>query len=108
MLRIAHKLNYVAFSANTKQKMGMKAAECIPLTLEPESRFYQEPVAVLDFQSLYPSVIMAYNICYTTCLGRIELIGKEGSFKFGCGINYDAESNFLFIVLNVWTLATWV
>ena len=29
---------------------------------------------------------MAYNICYTTCLGRIESIGKEGSFKFGCGI----------------------
>ena len=85
MLRIARKLNFVAFSANNKQKTAMKAPECIPLTLEPESKFYQDPVAVLDFQSLYPSVIMAYNICYTTCLGRIESIGKEGSFKFGCG-----------------------
>jgi DNA polymerase elongation subunit (family B) len=85
MLRIARKLDYVAFSANQKQKALMKAAECLPLTLEPESRFYTEPIAVLDFQSLYPSVIIAYNICYTTCLGRVESIGKEGSFRFGCG-----------------------
>ena len=69
----------------------------IPLTLEPESKFYKDPVAILDFQSLYPSVIMAFNICYTTCLGRIELIGKEGSFKFGCG----NEENIKMIHLNV-------
>jgi len=84
MLRIARKLNYVALSANQKQKTQMRAPECIPLTLEPESKFYTDPVAVLDFQSLYPSVIIAFNICFTTCLGRIESIGKEGSFKFGC------------------------
>lgn len=85
MLRIAHKLNYVAFSANNKQKQHARAAECIPLTLEPESNFYEAPVAVLDFQSLYPSVIIAYNICFTTCLGRIESLGRDGCFKFGCG-----------------------
>ena len=84
MLRIARKLNYIALSANQKQKSQMRAPECIPLTLEPESKFYTDPVAVLDFQSLYPSVIIAFNICFTTCLGRIESIGKEGSFKFGC------------------------
>lgn len=84
MLRIARKLNFVALSASLKSKRQMRAPECLPLTLEPESRFYTEPVAVLDFQSLYPSVIIAYNICFTTCLGRIESIGKEGCFKFGC------------------------
>lgn len=52
--------------------------------MEPESKFYTDPVAILDFQSLYPSVIIGFNICFTTCLGRIELIGKEGCFKFGC------------------------
>lgn len=85
MLRIAHKLNYVAFSATQKQKQYARAAECLPLTLEPESGFYEEPVAVLDFQSLYPSVIIAYNMCFTTCLGRVESLGRDGCFKFGCG-----------------------
>ena len=86
MLRIARKLNYVALSATQKQKLHMCAPECLPLTMEPESAFYAtQPIAVLDFQSLYPSVIIAYNICFTTCLGRIDSIGKEGSFRFGCG-----------------------
>ena len=64
----------------------------IPLNLEPESKFYTEPVAVLDFQSLYPSVIIGFNICFTTCLGRIESIGKEGCFKFGCSSLFIPDS----------------
>ena len=35
------------------------AMECLPLVMEPESRFYSDPVAVLDFQSLYPSMVRA-------------------------------------------------
>lgn len=44
--------------------------ECIPLVMEPESTMYSDPVIVLDFQSLYPSQIIAYNLCFCTCLGR--------------------------------------
>lgn len=55
----------------------MAAPECIALTMEPESRFYTDPVLVLDFQSLYPSVIIAYNYCYSTCLGRIRNYAKQ-------------------------------
>lgn len=45
--------------------------ECLPLVMEPESGFYADPVVVLDFQSLYPSMIIAYNLCFCTCLGKI-------------------------------------
>ncbi len=65
----------------------MKAAEYIPLVMEPESRFYVDTVVVLDFQSLYPSIIMAYNYCYTTCLGRVQDMCKaDGArpYEFGC------------------------
>lgn len=41
------------------------AAECQPLIMEPQSAFYKGPVVVLDFQSLYPSVMIAHNYCYS-------------------------------------------
>jgi DNA polymerase delta subunit 1 len=37
--------------------------------LEPIRGFYAEPIATLDFSSLYPSIIIAQNLCYTTYLG---------------------------------------
>jgi DNA polymerase elongation subunit (family B) len=39
----------------------LSAAECLPLVMEPISQFYSSPMLVLDFQSLYPSVMIAYN-----------------------------------------------
>ncbi len=76
MLRIAKPLNYIPVSPSVQQRARMRAPECIPLTLEPESKFYSDPVVVLDFQSLYPSIMIAYNYCFSTCLGRMELLEK--------------------------------
>ncbi|CAK9268152.1 unnamed protein product [Sphagnum jensenii] len=71
MLRLAHTQNFVLISPNKQQVAAQPAMECLPLVMEPESRFYTSPVVVLDFQSLYPSMIIAYNLCFSTCLGKI-------------------------------------
>ncbi|QQL09695.1 Ba87 [Baboon cytomegalovirus] len=35
---------------------------------EPAIGYYNDPVAVFDFASLYPSIIMAHNLCYSTLI----------------------------------------
>lgn len=34
--------------------------------IEPRRGYFLDPVATLDFASLYPSIMMAHNLCYTT------------------------------------------
>ncbi|CAI0414266.1 unnamed protein product [Linum tenue] len=34
--------------------------------LDAKKGFYEKPIATLDFASLYPSIMMAYNLCYCT------------------------------------------
>lgn len=72
LTRIAKAENFIMVSPSRKQVGEQNAIECLPLILEPETKFYTSPVVVLDFQSLYPSVMIAYNYCYSTCLGRIQ------------------------------------
>jgi DNA polymerase delta subunit 1 len=38
------------------------------LVLEPMTGYYQDPIATLDFSALYPSIMRAYNVCYSTCV----------------------------------------
>ncbi|KAI7525824.1 DNA polymerase delta catalytic, partial [Hortaea werneckii] len=38
--------------------------------IEPTRGYYDVPVATLDFASLYPSIMQAHNLCYTTLLNR--------------------------------------
>ena len=44
--------------------------------IEPTRGYYDVPVATLDFASLYPSIIQAHNLCYTT------LVNKKAIEKF--------------------------
>ncbi|RMZ85192.1 hypothetical protein DV738_g284, partial [Chaetothyriales sp. CBS 135597] len=77
MFRIAKAENLMLVSPSRRQVGGQNALECLPLVMEPQSDFYTSPVLVLDFQSLYPSVMIAYNYCYSTFLGR--LVSWRGS-----------------------------
>ena len=42
--------------------------------LEARAGFYEKPIATLDFASLYPSIMMAYNLCYCTLVKYSSLI----------------------------------
>ncbi|KIK47777.1 hypothetical protein CY34DRAFT_73289 [Suillus luteus UH-Slu-Lm8-n1] len=81
MFRIAKPESFVLLSPSKQDVGKQNAAECIPLIMEPLSAFYNGPLVVLDFQSLYPSIMIAYNYCYSTCLGRI--VDFQGRNKFG-------------------------
>ncbi|KAK1500829.1 DNA polymerase family B [Colletotrichum tamarilloi] len=81
MFRIAKPENFMLVSPSRKQVGGQNALECLPLVMEPQSDFYNSPLLVLDFQSLYPSVMIAYNLCYSTFLGRI--VNWRGMNKMG-------------------------
>ncbi|KAK2944153.1 putative DNA polymerase delta catalytic subunit [Blattamonas nauphoetae] len=36
--------------------------------IEPQRGFYPDPVVTLDFASLYPSIMICHNLCYSTLL----------------------------------------
>ena len=49
--------------------------------IEPMRGYYEVPIATLDFASLYPSIIQAHNLCYTTLLDK-KMVERQG-FKKG-------------------------
>ncbi|QBN85151.1 DNA polymerase catalytic subunit-like protein [Phocid alphaherpesvirus 1] len=51
-----------ACKTNSGRSVGYQGAK----VLDPISGFHVDPVMVLDFASLYPSIIQAHNLCFTT------------------------------------------
>ena len=87
LLRTARLNRFLLLSASVEQVRNQKKLEVIPLVMEPERAMHLDPVSVLDFQSLYPSIIISHNICYSTCLGRIQKSKKEfGIYKLSNSI----------------------
>lgn len=41
--------------------------------IEPIRGYYDVPIATLDFNSLYPSIMMAHNLCYTTLCNKATI-----------------------------------
>ncbi|KAG0296197.1 DNA polymerase zeta [Linnemannia gamsii] len=90
MVRLSKPENFIMISPSRAQVGAQRAAEVIPMVMEPESGFYEDPVVVLDFQSLYPSVMIAYNYCYSTCLGKLG-----GGTKLGVMTDYVVQDGII-------------
>jgi DNA polymerase delta subunit 1 len=41
--------------------------------ISPKTGFYKKPIATLDFSSLYPSIMQAHNLCYTTLISDYSI-----------------------------------
>ena len=45
--------------------------------IEPIAGFYQTPVSVLDFESLYPSIIIYFNLCHSVLVPKDLPVAKD-------------------------------
>ncbi|EAL51383.1 DNA polymerase zeta catalytic subunit, putative [Entamoeba histolytica HM-1:IMSS-B] len=76
-LKRVSKSEFKLFSPSDNQLNSSRATDCVALVMEPQSGFHSNPVIVLDFLSMYPTTAIAYNICYSTCLGYVDDINIE-------------------------------
>ena len=66
--------------------------------LEAQSGAYYTPITALDFASLYPSIMMAHNLCYSTLVmdekryGAVPGVEYE-TFTLGSGKSYKFAQN---------------
>lgn len=71
---ILRKCRQVNLLVPTHSKSGVGADDTYEgaTVLDPIKGFYQDPIATLDFASLYPSIMQAWNLCYSTLVSNAE------------------------------------
>jgi len=65
-------MGYFFYSPSKHDTSNQEALECQAMTMEPKSGFHFDPVIVCDFTALYPSLVIAYNLCYSTVAGKLD------------------------------------
>jgi len=71
ILRKARQRGLVVPNQKVQQGSGDATFEGATV-LEAKQGFYEKPIATLDFASLYPSIMMAHNLCYCTLISQAQ------------------------------------
>ncbi len=59
--------------------------------LDPIKDYYEDPIATLDFASLYPSIMQAYNLCYST------LVSAQDATKLDPSLYKKSDNGHIFV-----------
>ncbi|KAL7749935.1 DNA-directed DNA polymerase delta [Sorochytrium milnesiophthora] len=70
LYRKAFDANIVIPAVKSEGGQGDEVAYEGATVIEPVRGYYDVPIATLDFASLYPSIMMAHNLCYTTLVQK--------------------------------------
>ena len=61
-------------TVKVQKPAGDEVAYAGAVVIPPKTGFYDKPISTLDFASLYPSIMMAHNLCYSTLLNPNDVV----------------------------------
>ncbi len=90
LLHEFHELKYIVpeKKARNQGNSGGKAKYSGGLVLDPKKGLYDSFILLLDFNSLYPSIIQEYNLCFTT-MNWSEYVHNVGEGQNVSDVNMD-------------------
>ena len=91
--------NFVIPSFTSAQKPVFQGKYQGAFVLDPDIGYYEDPVVVLDFASLYPALMIGWNLCYTTIVHDKEWMkNNTDKWEMNCGIPFVKHETYKGIV----------
>lgn len=83
------RFNFVIPSFTQDQKPTFPGKYEGAFVLDPDIGYYEDPITVLDFASLYPALMIGWNLCYTTIVHDREWMrNNPDKWEMNCGVPF--------------------